>query len=326
MLLNNMDDKVVAVFDAHMDSMIPQPEDLPLLKNKGDIIKGVIRSLECGCVYPTFGSPKTWYFTPAVFKQSFFDRAVLGIPESEFITIREDEDKRIVAKNIDPSTIGWLHVCADAFEHQVWDNAAETLSPEGKQRWSDNPEAPVFANECSNLKMEELDSYIRSAVNLRHLGLYHASCNETKELIKGRTKRIQQENEEIVKYNHDLLEDRFGMISRVAKHMYDTWNEASGKDAEILAFYSDYSKGYSVGDGVDFGEEIQKAFGHKITKVFKQGEYKKYTLTVTAPDGGKTELSTLDQRIRFTQENSEKRIFAVTDDHGYANLTLPFRY
>jgi hypothetical protein len=58
----------IAVFDAHVDSIMPQERDNPFL-GTNEIAESFIENLSYGTVYPSFGNPKAWYHIPSLVRE-----------------------------------------------------------------------------------------------------------------------------------------------------------------------------------------------------------------------------------------------------------------
>jgi hypothetical protein len=311
----------IAVFDAHVDSIMPQERDNPFL-GTNEIAESFIENLSYGTVYPSFGNPKAWYHIPSLVRERQDVTNNPGRSNQKFF--RRDYDsgsEEYLFRDLHPSEINWLHVCADSFTKETWDNAAGF-------KWCEKYSPPTWARLTSSLGMEELKSYIEPASNLKQLGLYHAHGIH-----------YQNNDRYSLEQQTSILKQNFRMIGKVAKEMLGFWSPRQEPEIMIMYTKSEKKSERKIFDMVDYADEIESVMGRSSTKVrtipgWVQNKSKNNPTTirhpvrieVQKPNGDLIDITPMGKRVKFTKENDSKYLFVVGDHHGYVDLTMIFRY
>jgi hypothetical protein len=318
---------VTAVFDNHLDEYRPNAREKPLI-GSGKIVDTVIKNLHGESVYPVFGSPEVCFFAKPLFKQKHdphYNWATNPFAKSG------DHDfwhrfygEPLTLSAIAPEVFDRIHVCADAFDLDVWNSAAKPCGEENYERWLDNPVPPVFGSEPSTLAFDNLDYYIKNGRNLRQIGFYHAQLRGERD---GKT-------ESVIEYNCQLIKDTNKRIGVVAKRMLDSWSESCNGNPEIMICYSshtgnwngtleDIEKFYGKHmESLDYSKGVLEVLGCEATTVIRSPN----GLDVRYPDGTEKDITHIKNRINFVKENDQKQLFVVADDHAFANLNMLFYY
>lgn len=290
----------VGVFDSHLD-IIPIDDKQRV---EGKIVASLLKSQHPAYVYPTACEPDVWFYGPSINTECEPIYSPEKNEKNTFLQLDRHPSERESAKTfrtLDPAQLGWLHVCGDALAKEVWDTASRSLPPQDQAKWKRFPAPPTYAHMSSTLTLNELDDYITNGKNLKHVGLYHVS-------------------------NYDSSHATT-MINTITLRMYTRWEEATGKDAEIMVCYTRKDDHTLPRKGSAF----EKIFDNDITRVYindpDEPRQMGFThVTVKTSDKDVLHLDTVQSKIAFARRNEKKRLFVVANCHGFAPLTLLFRY